>query len=147
METEIRNVSLSFCCKKDWNTFQSIDERNRFCSACQHNVVDFTKSTQAELDRALKNGERVCGRFTASQLSDRFLKYIASTAVAAASVLSAGCANTSELKPSNAVQPSPPEQIETTEEVEHFTMGVIYTPIDSLATDSSQVTTEQEISE
>jgi len=144
METRIRNVSLSFCCKKDWNAFQSVDERNRFCSSCEHNVIDFTKSTQAELDNALKAGERVCGRFTAAQLSDKFLKYVASTAMTAASILSTGCAGTSEIRPSNVE----PEEIETIEEIEYVTMGIIAPPSDTIViVDSLRSTTSHKLSE
>ena len=134
MENRIQNVNLSFCCKKDWNSFQTVDERRRFCGSCQHNVVDFTKATRMELDDALKSGNRVCGRFTRSQMGDKFLKYAASSVVIAVSVLSTGCERPVDVKPADAVEslrPTPPQAPE--DDGEFVTMGIVMMPIDSLS--------------
>ena len=88
MESDIKNVNLSFCCNKDWNTMRTVDEQKRFCESCQHQVIDFTKSTEKELKSALQSSPRVCGRFKRSQMSDAFLKYAASLVVASSVSLS-----------------------------------------------------------
>lgn len=85
MENEIRNVRLSYCCKKDWNSFTRIDERTRHCDSCQHEVVDFTEATQSEFDQAMNSGKKVCGRFKQSQMNESFLKLAAASLVVAAS--------------------------------------------------------------
>lgn len=148
MENKIKNVSLSFCCKKDWNTFKTIDERKRFCDSCQHNVVDFTTATQTELDDALKSGERVCGRFTAVQLSDTFRKYAASTVVAAAAILSTSCEKPVNVKPLDPPELAVPEELPALEEHEFVTMGIVFIPRDSVAIDTTlQVTTDHHVTE
>lgn len=76
MENGITNVSLSFCCKEDWNSFETIDERSRFCATCQHRVVDFTNATVFDFTKEKKPGS-LCGRFKRSQLNAAFLFSIA----------------------------------------------------------------------
>jgi hypothetical protein len=136
MEDKIKNVALSFCCKKDWNSFSTIDERKRFCGSCKHNVVDFTKATQKEFDDAMKSGTRVCGRFTRSQMGETFLKYAAATVVATAAALTVSCeTEVVDVRPTEAVAVPVDEG-----EHESTLMGfVILTdsitmPLDSLAT-------------
>jgi hypothetical protein len=56
---------------------------SKFCDICQYLVIDFTKLTQKEFDNAVRNSPgRLCGRFKQSQMSPRFLRYAAVTAVA-----------------------------------------------------------------
>ncbi len=143
MQNNIRNVSLSFCCKKDWNTFQTTEEHKRFCNSCRHNVTDFTKATQPELDSALKRGERVCGRFTAAQLSDTFRKYAASAVVAAGAVLSTSCENAADIKPSDKVVLPTSIEPPTIEVHEFVTMGIVaMSPDSAVVVDTVQVATD-----
>jgi hypothetical protein len=88
--SDIKDVSLSFCCQKDWNKFTTVDERTRFCSSCKLNVIDFTRSTQADLRTASKNGS-VCGRFKLSQMSETFLKSAAATLIIASAATAMQC--------------------------------------------------------
>jgi DNA-binding transcriptional regulator YdaS (Cro superfamily) len=100
MEEKIKNVTLSFCCKKEWNSLATVDERTRFCRSCKHKVIDFTNSSQKELDEAMKNQVGVCGRFNRSQMSEAFVRYAAASVVAIASAVSVGCESTAvEMKP------------------------------------------------
>lgn len=86
MEKEITNVSLSFPCQEKWNDLV-VKNNHKFCEKCQHAVIDFTGRTAGEFQQALKTStSRVCGRFKRSQMSARFLKYAAATAIAASSV-------------------------------------------------------------
>lgn len=143
MENKIQNVSLSFCCKEEWNTFKTVDERRRFCGSCKHNVIDFTKATQKELDHVLKSGARVCGRFTASQMSETFLRYAAS-AVVVASAISISCEKPVEMNRSKTVESPVPALIPLLPppEEEHYVMGAVIMPLDSLnsSTDSLETT-------
>src|SRR5262245_17639164 len=122
MNTNIRNVSLSFCCQEDWNTFEKIDQRSRHCGTCQHRVIDFTNATAADFAEAKKSGA-VCGRFKSSQLSAAFLIGLAASATL-------GSCTESEVN-----QPAPPspeitidlEKLEMDTNMEEFTtLGVVF---------------------
>jgi hypothetical protein len=91
MEKEIKNVSLSFCCQEDWNSFASIDERARFCASCKHKVIDFTNANASEFNQLINSGQKICGRFKRSQMSESFLKMAAASLVMAASATSIRC--------------------------------------------------------
>lgn len=73
MSTEIRNVTLSFPCREDWDKFDVVPG-GRLCQSCKFVVRDFRDCTMTELDLALRSGQRVCGRFRKKQLSESFLK-------------------------------------------------------------------------
>lgn len=127
MSNEIKNVTLSFCCDKDWQTMRTVDEQKRFCASCKHNVIDFTKANNDQLREALQTSSRVCGRFKRSQMSDTFLKYAAS--VVLASSVSISCSPVEEpLQPPEA--PVIEEPIDFGEELQ--LMGVLATEPDSL---------------
>jgi len=119
MKNEIKNVNLSFCCKEDWSSFKSIDERTRFCQSCKHQVVDFTKATQSDFDEAMNAGKKVCGRFKRSQMSETFLKLAAAVTVAASSAALTNCAK------EKSIEPQAPVQTITTETVDEELMGDI----------------------
>lgn len=57
-------------CHEDWAQMTP-DERGRFCKHCQKSVVDFTGWTDRQIHQYITahEGERVCGRFHASQLN------------------------------------------------------------------------------
>jgi len=73
MTNEIRNVSLSFPCREDWDKFEVVPG-GRLCSKCTLIVRDFQDCSMAELQEAMKSGKRICGRFRKDQLSPSFLK-------------------------------------------------------------------------
>jgi hypothetical protein len=113
MEEKIKNVSLSFCCKKEWNALVTVDERTRFCGSCKHKVIDFTKSSQKELDEAMKESSRVCGRFTRSQMSETFIKYAAASVVLVSSAMVSCETEAVEVKPAEVIEfPAADEEME-----------------------------------
>lgn len=104
MERELKNARLSFCCQENWNGFEVIDDRTRRCGSCSCKVIDFTQATQEDYDRAYASGQKVCGRFKASQLNEAFLKLTAASLVVGATLASAGCTNPTS---SQQTQPTP----------------------------------------
>lgn len=106
MESNIKNVSLSFCCKEDWQSFPTIDERTRFCGSCKHKVIDFTNADKVALQKAFQSRHRVCGRFKSSQMNESFLKLAAASLIVAASTSVIGCAP-EQMDPQPSVPPLP----------------------------------------
>lgn len=51
----------------------SADEKGRFCSACQKTVYDFTQSSDRVIAEKINSGEKICGRFDASQLDRKLV--------------------------------------------------------------------------
>ncbi len=60
-------------CHEDWNNMNPV-EKGRFCSSCEKNVFDFTKSTDLQIIETYNKNHSICGRFLPSQL-DRELFY------------------------------------------------------------------------
>lgn len=60
-------------CHEDWNKMTPA-EKGRFCSSCQKDVYDFTKSTDLQIIETYNKTNSICGRFLPSQL-DRELFY------------------------------------------------------------------------
>lgn len=86
--TEIKNLNLSFNCPKSKDTLNSLSNDKFLCSDCSKEVIDFTAKTQSELEEILKTKHsNTCGVFKPSQLSKRFLKYAAATALVGSSFL------------------------------------------------------------
>tara|TARA_Y100000815_G_C13348840_1_gene503355 strand:+ start:5942 stop:6661 length:720 start_codon:yes stop_codon:yes gene_type:complete len=54
------------CCE-NWHDMTPT-EQGKFCANCEKEVIDFSNYTNSELATRLKNGEKLCGKFNASQL-------------------------------------------------------------------------------
>lgn len=111
MPNEIRNVTLSFPCREEWEKFEVVPG-GRLCGSCQHIVRDFRDCSMTELQEAMKSGQRVCGRFRKDQLSPAFLK---AAAVALAMTTAMACDNEMPKPANNETQV---ESIELTGDVE-----------------------------
>ena len=53
---------------ESWEKMTS-SKQGKFCQVCEKEVIDFTKTTDAELLEKIKSGQKICGRFKQSQLS------------------------------------------------------------------------------
>ncbi|MEM9919332.1 MAG: T9SS type A sorting domain-containing protein [Bacteroidota bacterium] len=75
-------VSIPKPCHEHWEAMSEVD-RGRFCHSCQRTVFDFTNLSDTGilnlLEEKQSQGERLCGRFRASQL-DRKLRVFQATA-------------------------------------------------------------------
>jgi hypothetical protein len=99
-------------------------------------VIDFRDMSDEEFQRLLKNSTHaVCGRFKKSQMSSDFLKYAAATLIAASSVGGASCIT--EEPPLEAPVIEQPTLELKYEPTEFVTMGIVFTPLDSTAHDST----------
>ena len=54
-------------CHENWNEMTA-NEKGRFCDACSQTVIDFTSSTEEEINVAMKSDSKICGRFREKQL-------------------------------------------------------------------------------
>jgi TonB family protein len=80
---KIKNINLAFPCQEDWRSMTDSDQ-GKICEKCLNKVYDFVNKTDAEFNEIVKHSKTpVCGRFSASQLSNTFLKYAASTLLTA----------------------------------------------------------------
>lgn len=60
-------------CHEDWNQMTPV-QKGRFCSSCEKNVFDFTRSTDLQIIETYNKNNSICGRFLSTQL-DRELFY------------------------------------------------------------------------
>jgi hypothetical protein len=90
MSDPIRNVTLSFPCREDWDKFEVVPG-GRLCGSCKYIVRDFRDCSAAQLKEAMKSGQRVCGRFNAEQLSPAFLKAAAVAMAVIPMAVGTGC--------------------------------------------------------
>ncbi len=132
MTDQIRNVALSFPCREDWEKFEVVPG-GRFCASCCHVVMDFRDCSMAEIQEAMKGGQRVCGRFRKDQLSPKFLK---AAAVVAVMATASACQNE---MPKLQVDPSPIDSVEldADELVNLKTMGIVI-EVDSVENDAAK---------
>lgn len=61
-------ISIPDPCHQDWNKMTP-NEKGRFCDACEKTIVDFSNLSKFELAKRLNAGEKLCGRFNATQLN------------------------------------------------------------------------------
>ena len=122
MKRPIKNIELTFSCPEKWANMSDVGD-NKYCRKCRHLVLDFTKLTQEELnDAARKSPGQLCGRFKSSQMSPRFLKYAAASAMAASILAGTSCAPEEPLPTNTDAQRT--EQ--TIEELDFEFVGVIF---------------------
>ena len=62
------NISIPTPCHEDWQKMTPL-EKGKFCSSCQKQVHDFTKSSDSQILAVFDTNENLCGRFLVSQLS------------------------------------------------------------------------------
>jgi hypothetical protein len=71
--TSTFSVTIPQPCNERWSEMTPT-EQGRFCQSCQHQVIDFTKMTDAQIVRYLtKQQGRVCGRMQNFQLNRNLL--------------------------------------------------------------------------
>ncbi|MGE8554862.1 MAG: hypothetical protein ACN6OB_13160 [Chryseobacterium jejuense] len=84
----MKNLYIPEPCSEDWESM-SVEDKGRFCSACNKCVIDFTQKQPQEIQQIIedKKEEQVCGRFynyqlkmpdPSEKLKERFFKYIPS---------------------------------------------------------------------
>ncbi|MFD2908322.1 hypothetical protein ACFSX9_06200 [Flavobacterium ardleyense] len=63
------SISIPKPCNENWNAMLP-EEMGRFCQSCSKTVIDFTKSSDAEITNYFQNNTAVktCGRFKSDQL-------------------------------------------------------------------------------
>ena len=122
MSTPIRNVTLSFPCREEWDKFEIVPG-GRHCKNCQHVVRDFRDCSMTELQEAMKRSSHVCGVFRKDQLSPTFAK---AAALALAVTSATACQEEIELPASNEVTVESVE-LSADELVEEFvTTGIVF---------------------
>ena len=126
MDTPIKNVELSFSCPAKWENLSDMGN-NKYCANCGHLVIDFTKLSQEEFNYSAKNAPgRLCGRFKSSQMSSRFLKYAAVSAMAASVLLPTSCISDDPAPADNQTPPSTEQALEEPEDA--WVVGIIFIP-------------------
>lgn len=86
--SDIKNINLGFNCTKTKDSLNRTSNDRFHCSDCSKEVIDFTSKSKHELDEILKSKlSNTCGIFKPSQLSKRFMKYAATTALVGSSFL------------------------------------------------------------
>jgi len=71
-DTKHIHLAMSHPCSKDWGDMLP-DAEGRFCTFCQHKVIDFTGKSDAFIfDTYAKSTEKVCGLFSDVQLNRNY---------------------------------------------------------------------------
>lgn len=60
-------IQLTFSCQEDLEAM-SCTSKGRFCSACQKEVIDFTKMSYSDIQRIRGEQTEMCGMFRAEQI-------------------------------------------------------------------------------
>ena len=142
MKESNERITLKFNCQEDLESM-SCSEKGKFCTACQKEVIDFTKMSYSEIQDAKANETELCGIFSAEQIDPslhlielpklRSLAFLSTILVA----LNFGNANAqSTVDPkveqaqgaSNAPNLTPQEVKEKLERGEHISMSKAETP-------------------
>ena len=66
-------VQMSYTCNQKWNKMD-VTAAGRFCAQCNHEVIDLTKNTFAEISRLKNENKELCGRFNDAQIAEFELK-------------------------------------------------------------------------
>ncbi len=86
---EIKNVTLEFNCPQKLSSFTK-SNNEFYCEKCSKNIIDFTNKTPQELSQLTSiPSANICGLFKKSQLSNKFIKYAASSILITASTFTA----------------------------------------------------------
>ncbi len=87
--SEINLINLEFNCPENRNTLEKA-ENGYNCDKCSKNVIDFTNESNDKLQRIISESLKpVYGIFKRSQLSQKFMKYAATTFIATATSFAA----------------------------------------------------------
>lgn len=61
-------ITIAEPCHEDW-TQMTPQEKGRYCDSCDKLVIDFSQTTDEKLYKRVQRGEKICGRFMATQLN------------------------------------------------------------------------------
>jgi hypothetical protein len=67
MKKSQEHIQLTFSCQEDLDAM-SETEKGKFCSTCKREVIDFTKMSYSEIQKARGSESKTCGIFLAEQL-------------------------------------------------------------------------------
>ncbi len=57
-------------CTQKWEGMTSVNEKERFCTSCAKNIIDFSVQTDRQIKKAIyKSSGQLCGKFTSDQLN------------------------------------------------------------------------------
>ncbi|MFK7786089.1 MAG: hypothetical protein AB8B56_13290 [Crocinitomicaceae bacterium] len=137
MKEPQEHINLTFSCQEDIESMAKTND-GAFCSACQKEVIDFTKMSIAEIKETRKLESEICGKFRIEQLEPHLrpieaprMKSIAflSTLLLSLNFNSASAQSTVDPKveqshgASNAPNLTPSEVEEKTESGQHISMS------------------------
>lgn len=63
-------VQIPMPCSQKWEGMTSINEKERFCTSCAKNIIDFTVQSDQQIKKALYTSTgNLCGKFSSAQLN------------------------------------------------------------------------------